>query len=428
MQLRITLLAMLAAAASAQAQQPTVPPKPARPDSAQRADSIEKARQDSIALVRELEGSAAPGATSAEAPSVQTGAPANPRLMPDLSFIGDLLADASPRRSSQEDSARAGIREVEMAASAAVDPYFRVDFVLSMSDAERISIEEAYASTTALPWQTQLRLGRFYTPFGKQNTTHRGELHTTEYPWVLQRFFSPDALKGTGLYASRYFAPFGFYQELILTATDRFGEAPADLTTARGMNRGLGGLAYTARLRNYVDLSESTNLELSGSALTGRREQPIAGATLPDDVNAVGARQSVFGTDLTFRWRPLQRALYRSFILQSEFLYQRNERDPAVPTGTVYAGPHRNFTGMYAFSRYQLTQRLFLGGRYDQLQDPERDGARLVAGSGDLEYFPSEFSKLVLTYERLMPEAMRATDRVLLQATFSIGPHRPHPF
>ena len=68
------------------------------------------------------------------------------------------------------------------------------------------------------------RLGRVLAPFGKQNTTHRHDLHTVDYPYVLQRFFSDDGLKGTGIYASKIFAPFGFYQELILTAVDRFGE------------------------------------------------------------------------------------------------------------------------------------------------------------------------------------------------------------
>ena len=93
-------------------------------------------------------------------------------------------------------------------------------------------------------------------------------------------------------------------------------------------------------------------------------------------------------------------------------------------------GRGRDYSGAYAFARYQLTQRLFLGSRYDWVQDPEANGTTLQAASGDLEWFPSEFSKLVLGYERMMPDASVAknVDRILVQAAFSLGPHKPHPF
>jgi hypothetical protein len=45
-----------------------------------------------------------------------------------------------------------------------------------------------------------------------------------------------------------------------------------------------------------------------------------------------------------------------------------------------------------------------------------------------LQWYPSEFSKLVAGYERVNRKGIAGTDRILLQATFSIGPHRPHPF
>src|ERR1044072_5853343 len=110
-------------------------------------------------------------------------------------------------------------------------------------------------------------------PFGKINVTHRHDLHTVEYPWVIQRFFGPEGLKGTGLYVSKIFAPFGWYQELQLTAVDRLGEKPAGLESETAPNKELGGLGYTARLRNYWDVSEASNFELSASAMTGKQEQ-----------------------------------------------------------------------------------------------------------------------------------------------------------
>ena len=415
----VAAVALLGAAALAQAQQP---------DSA-------RARQiaDSIALVRELEGSRAD--TARRATGAQQG-PVNPRLLPDISAVGDLLGDLSPRGSTQEDGTRFGIREVELALQAVVDPYFRGDVFLGFSDAEGVHIEQAFLTTTSLPG-FEVRLGRFLMPFSKVNTTHRHDLHTIEHPWAVQRFLGAEGLKGTGISVSRIFAPFGFYQELLLTAVDRIGEAPDGLVTPEPVNKDLDGLAFSARLRNYWDLSQAANLELSASALTGKVEQPCSGCAFPPDptISAVAARQTVVGADATFRWRPLQQGLYKSLIAQAEFLRQMNDFD----FEPIYVGSRKSFNGAYGFARWQVSRRAFVAARYDWLEDPLLRGPceiaicgeTLTAASGYLEWFPSEFSKLAVAYERLMPAAatgIAGTNRILLQASFSVGPHKPHPF
>ena len=444
----LTILGLAAAIAGPlAAQQPDTTKKPVtRADSARRKavqDSIAKAVQDSIDLMRAIESaqatpSAQPSAGGGGGP--QTGGatgPTNARLLPDFSAVGDFIGDLSPKRSTQEDSARFSVREVELAVQAVVDPYFRGDVFLGISDLEGISIEQAFLTTTSLP-DIEIRLGRYLMPFGKQNTTHRHDLHTIEYPYVIQRFFGPEGLKGTGVWVSKVFAPFGFYQELQATAVDRIGEKTEGLQATEPSNKSLGGMGYTARLRNYVDLSQAANFELSFSALTGKREQPLdptyvttlAGQGI--DANAALARQTVIASDLTFRWRPLQQGLYKSFILQAEVMRQLNEKNPSIPgTGAVstdYLGPTRDFTGAYAFARWQIGQRLFIGSRYDYVQDPEQNGRTFNAGSGYLEWFPSEFSKLVAGYERRDVPVDAGKDRILLQASFALGPHKPHPF
>ena len=417
-----------AAWSAAEAQQPDS----TRRDSTGRRTPRDSARAvaDSIAIVRELEKAQTERAGQA---SGQQGQPANPRLLPDISVVGDLIGDLSPDGSTQEGGERFAIREVELAVQAAVDPYFRGDVFLGFSDAEGVHIEQAYMTATSLPWGLEVRLGRFLMPVGKQSTTHRHDLHTVEYPYVIQRFFGPEGLKGTGLYASKIFAPLGFYQELILTGVDRFGEAPEEVTTLEPVNKKLSGLGYSARLRNYWDLNQASNFELSFSGITGKREQPLEGDT--DELFATAARQSVVGVDVTYRWRPLQQGLYRSFILQAEFMRQLNERDPRLllpdgidPDDFTYAGPDRDFSGAYVFARYQLTRRGHIGARFDTFQDEGAGGRTSTAASGYLEWFPSEFSKLTAAYERFSPAEGSATNRILLQATFALGPHKPHPF
>src|SRR5688572_12571721 len=96
-----------------------------------RRDSIARARADSIALVRELE--AMQRDTSARRVQGPRQDPVNPRMLPDISAVGDLIGDLSPEGSTQEDGSRFGIREVEIALQAVVDPYFRGDVFLGFS-------------------------------------------------------------------------------------------------------------------------------------------------------------------------------------------------------------------------------------------------------------------------------------------------------
>lgn len=415
-----------------------------RPDSTIRHDSITRARAeraaaaDSVRLVRELERMSA-GTAGNASPAQAAGAsggPPNPRLLPDFSAVGDFVGDLSPMRSTQDGGARLGVREVELAVQAIVDPYFRGDIFLGLNDVEKVSIEQAFLTSTALPYGLEVRLGRFLMPVGKQNTTHRHDLHAIEYPWVIQRFLSPDGLKGTGASVSKIFAPFGFYQEVQLAAVDRFGEATDGLTPDEPVNKSLRGLGYSARVRNYLDLSESSNVELAASAITGQREQsalsmPSSPATSP--VNSVNARQTVVGADFTFRWRPLRQGLYRSFVLQTEVMRQINERHPALPIAVSYAGPARDVNGAYVFGRYQIGQRAFIGSRYDYVGAPDPGLSSFNAVSGYLEFFPSEFSKLVAGVERVLQGGRQVglenrTNRFLVQASFALGPHKPHPF
>ena len=146
-------------------------------------------------------------------------------------------------------------------------------------------------------------------------------------------------------------------------------------------------------------------------------------------------RQSVIGADVTYRWRPLQQGLYKSFILQAELMRQWTPDGPDITAADLEGNPFTYsirstaFLGGYVFSRYQTSRRTFIGARYDFVEDPERNGITGRATSGYFTFFPSEFSKLVAGYERYMPRGEEKTvNRFILQATFAIGPHKPHPF
>ena len=128
-----------------------------------------------------------------------TGA-TNPRLLPDISVVGDLIADFSPpRRRRRTARASACARSSSRSRRRSI----RTSAATSSSDSATPRASPSsrrYLTATALPWQLEVRLGRFLMPFGKQNTTHRHDLHTIDYP--VRHPALPRARKGSRAPAS----------------------------------------------------------------------------------------------------------------------------------------------------------------------------------------------------------------------------------
>jgi hypothetical protein len=347
-------------------------------------------------------------------------------LNPDISVIGDFLVDLSPDRSTLEGGDRFAMREVELGFQAAVDPYFRADFFLGLHE-DVIELEEGYLTTLALPHGLQARAGRFHLPFGKVNLTHRPELHTIEYPLLIQDFFGEEGFASTGLWASEILSPLGFYQELIAVVGNDLGEDLAgghehgaesgdtgdagdetddeDEAEERDLFEDLGDRLFLGHLKNYVDLSEAANLEVGLSAATGHAE--------PGHEDS--ERLTFWGVDAIYRWRPPAQGLYRSLIVQTEAAWR--ERD----AGTDF--------GAFVFAQVQVGRRWYVGARLDHVDGLREEPGEDAHGiSGYLTYYPSEFSLFRAGYEHRETGGSDDLDRLLIQAGVTLGPHRPHPF
>src|SRR5205814_8828288 len=79
-----------------------------------------------------------------------------------------------------------------------VDPYFKgfSNIVLKIDSAGEtgIELEEAYALTTSLPYNLQIKAGQFFAEFGRQNAQHPHAWAFVDAPLVLNRMFGPAGL------------------------------------------------------------------------------------------------------------------------------------------------------------------------------------------------------------------------------------------
>ena len=419
----VALLSIATSIAAARAQEPVAGDTTAVADTTAPADTMAAVAADTTEGLAEIEArlmgelGAADSAAPAAEPARGGGAAT---LNPDISLIADFLVDLSPDEATLEDGERYQVREVELGVQGAVDPYFRYDAFLGLHG-DGIEIEEAYATTLALPASLQARLGKFLVPFGKVNLTHRAELQMFDYPLVHRAFFGEEGFSSTGLWGSWIGAPLGFYQELSIVGAEGMeahehgeeehaGEAhaasPAQEEEARGESLGddLGDRLWLAHLKNSLDLTPASNLELGASWATAIVEEEEA-----------RARTNVYGIDVTWRWKPPQFAKYRSAILQAEAIW-RDE-----------AGPAEMRSGGFAYAQWQLSRRWHVGARGDWVEPLEEEGT-LRGGQLIVKWFPTEFSQLRLAYERQDPDEGDALDRLIFQTTFALGPHRPHAF
>ncbi len=347
-----------------------------------------------------------PGAGGAGGPSgpLPVYGPASSKVFnPDIAVIGDFLG-AMGSNDSDRATPSLEMHEAEASLQAIVDPYARADFFLTFSE-EEVGVEEGFITFTSLPANFLLKVGKMRGSFGKVNQMHNHILPWTDRPLVTQDLVgNEEGISDAGLSLSRLF-PNSF---LFLEATGEVyrGEMEGLFSAPRRQD-----VTFVGRLRGYRDLTESTNLDFGGSFAHGTGTE------------GEGFHTSLIGADLTFRWRPLRRALYRRLLTRTELVW--SQRDLTNSTGTR-AEAHA--FGAYLSTEYQFARRWFAGIRLDHSERADDPSLVDKGGSLLLTWWPSEFSQIRGQYRHTSYGEGIKADEFLFQFLFSIGAHGAHTF
>ncbi|MFI5180632.1 MAG: hypothetical protein ACHQPI_04515 [Thermoanaerobaculia bacterium] len=323
---------------------------------------------------------------------------------PNISAIGDFLAVAG--HNAVDPLPSLSLHEAEVGLQAIVDPYARADVFLTFgTEKGDVGVEEAYITFLNLPGDFLLKAGKLKGAFGKLNTEHLHVRLFADVPLPMRNLLgSEDGIDDAGISVSRLIpAPAGIFLE----ATAQLFRGTSDNLFQANTRNDVEPLFH---LKGYGDLSESTNLEIGGSWTQGTNLQ------------GPGFHTSLTGIDATLRWKPLQRGLYRSLLIQTE-LYL-SEQD--APTGTVRA------TGLYALAQYQLGRRWFVGYRHDESDHADDSSLHDRGDSLIVTFWPSEFSQIRAQARRnvydLGAAGKSTATELILQLQFSIGAHGAHAF
>jgi len=392
------------------------------PEPSREAEEAEIAAE--LQQIQASKSAAANGAAPAAAASAPEGrgASASSRglsnvMNPALSAAGVALAGATTRKDgdgSTPGDLRTGIfvQEVELHASAIVDPFFKADVSLAGS-ADRIAFEEAYLSTLEIPHVT-FRVGQMKAAVGRHNIlhTHAFPFITAPLPW--RALMGQEGLADPGISAD-VLLPLPFYSELNAQVFQGdwpifeggIADDPATLVDESVPDRRHDrDLAYVGHLKTLFDLGESATVELGGSYVGGR--------------NGFSGPSSVVAGDLTVKWKPIDAERYTGFDWTTEYAWVDREKAPT----------DRKQGGGYSALRYQFAQQWWLQARGALLGLPQSDSGRTVRGEALGAFIPSEFSALRLQYaiERRLGSHAAPVHEVFGQVVFSIGPHPAHAY
>ncbi|HXM91586.1 MAG TPA: hypothetical protein VN974_08550 [Candidatus Dormibacteraeota bacterium] len=359
---------------------------------------------------------AAPPAPALQAQALQStqtqtfgGASGNARLLnPDISLIGDFIGAVGHNDVVQTPSLQ--LHESELGVQAIIDPYARADVFISFGE-QGVNVEEGYVTFTSLPAGLLLKVGKMRANFGKINTIHNHALPFIDRPLATNNLVGgEDGIDDAGFSLSRILpAPKGWFVE----ATGQvFRGDSADVFKASERQ----DASVVGHLRGYKDITESTNLDLGLSYARGH--------------NDVGSPfiTSLYGADATLRWKPLRRAIYKSFIFRTELFYSlRDQISPLDLSQSVHA------FGTYSSAEYRVNRRWTVGGRFDRSAHARNANLIDTGLSAIVTYWPSEFSQIRGQYRyghlATAPNAsFDNANELLFQFLFVMGAHGAHPF
>lgn len=318
-------------------------------------------------------------------------------FVPEIGVVADGVASFTESSSDEGGNDRLSVRELEVVFGHDVDPYSRLDAIVSFSELEGAALEEAYLSHWGLPLGFKARIGRFFPRVGIASSMHRDSLDTVDEPFVVSQLFGEEAYTRSGLELSNFLPTFadGLTQEAAFGVLEG---GVGDGGTLFGDSK--RSPTVYARLKNSVDISENTLLNLGTTFLAGSSDDDSSFET------------KVLGVDLllSHSFNPINKIKSQSEIYSQD----RNIGD--------------NPLGFYSLIDYRLSQSWGIGFRFDYVEpikiEEELKRNQETAYSAYVNFYQSEFARFRAQYQHARLIDGEDDDRFLLQLTAAIGTHK----
>ena len=359
---------------------------------------------------------------------------------PSLGLVGETIFGYRSKGSTETGSDRPGgfdvfQRSIELNAAAAVDPFAKAYAVLNASvdpvtGEATLNVEEAALQTTSLPWNMELKAGRFFGEFGRLGYIHDHELPFVNRPLALAQYIGGES-RTDGLQLN-WLLPVNHYVSLTMGAGNQFGgDNPPNFV---GDFRNGSGLNYWGRLSTYFDLTPNISLEPGISGLwnpSTDAQWAAAGGVNPPFPMVAGntfteRERRLWGADLVLSYKPLRNNQFQSLIWGTEVLYSDNRYDVTDSMHNALPGLSVGSVGLYSYLTYKFDREWSAGFLLEYVENEVNNQDKTFAYSPYLTWAISHWNQLRLQYTYTDPNAASgrpADSAVYLQWAWIIGSH-----
>ncbi len=366
----------------------------------------------------------------------------------DLSLILQTAAGISTAKDSELTQLQTGAHDPrrrgftfqngEISLSGIVDPYFKSEMYALFSEAG-VELEEAFLTTTSLPWKLELELGYFYTEFGRNNPRHPHLWDFIDQPLTVGRFFGSEGQRASGFRLGGSL-PLPWLSEWHVGAQSPTGGlTPSFKTTSsstvggrpvvRKETRSLNDMLLLIRWLNGGSVSRNWEFQTGLSAMRGANNSGLDSIT------------TLLGADFVFNWTSSkQKQGYPFLRIEGESAYRNFEAAAGTHNGLIYATDDLKDWVWSLQSTYGFKQHWRVGFRYEkasgkgssfsQLRSQDSTRSDRERSSAVLTYKGSEFSKTSLQYNFDRADHLTDKNHSSLWLSFEvlIGSHPAHNF
>lgn len=374
--------------------------------------------------------------------------------------------------------------QAEFSLSGAVDPYFTgeahiLTSVNPSTGETALELEEAFLTSSALPYSLQLEVGHSLTEFGLINPQHPHFWDWIDQPVVNSRMFGGDGMRQAGFRAS-WLPPTPWFSEFHFGMQNAGGVTMASFLGGELAHAHGGGDEHAGedeQADEHGHAGEDAHAEeptggIQGDGIAGRPiiAQDVRGFgdflyltrwensfNFTDDVTAVfglsglygpnstgrDADTWLYGLDMKWRWQPAGNFGYPFLTWQTEIMkrdYHVARYTQETETGDFASLPGRTLKdwGLYTQLLYGFQTRWAAGLRYEyaggsgqsiggRKNDPFRDDRHRL--SPLLVWRPSEFSRIRLQYNYDMASHLKDDAHTIwLGFEWMYGAHAAHNF
>jgi len=351
----------------------------------------------------------------------------------------------------------------ELTIGASVDKYFDLKGVFHLTE-DDFEIEEAFATTSSLPYHLRLKLGKFKSNFGYLNNKHHHNYNFSDMPLIYSTLLGDHGLTEQG-FQVQYVLPTSHYVMVGLEALKgenerTFGnegftigtegheeheghddhdeeEAHEELTATIDDGKFPG--IFVAYAKTSFDIGDGT---LLAGVSMAKGDARINHTEDEEDAHAFIGTNTLYGIDMTYKH---YFTADHAITWQSEYLYREMDGTRHAKNATSGEWKTMDFKkeqgGFYSEFIYQYDKNWRAGLRYSAINQNDvivnnnsiNKPEDMYTVSTMLEYNPTEFSRIRLQYNHdssLYDEEGHENNKneIVLQFNYAIGAHGAHAF